>query len=81
MRWRAWGVPVPICAQVVAIADAYDELVSPRVYKSAYDAGESYNMIMNGECGQFSPDILECFKLARDDFFNTVEVMSLFDFA
>lgn len=87
-RWDGNGYPehlagntVPICAQVVAIADAYDELVSPRVYKSAYDAGESYNMIMNGECGQFSPDILECFRLARDDFFNTVEVMSLFDFA
>ncbi len=87
-RWDGNGYPehlagnaVPISAQVVAIADAYDELVSPRVYKSAYAGEVAYDMILNGECGQFSPDILECFKLAKEDFFNIVEVTDEFNFS
>lgn len=86
-RWDGGGYPdhlvgdqIPISAQIVAIADVYDALVSKRVYKSAYANSSAYDMIMNGECGQFSPDILECFSLAKEDFFNIVEVIKMFDF-
>lgn len=86
-RWDGKGYPdhlkedeIPIYTQVVAIADVYDALVSPRVYKSAYANSMAYEMIMNGECGQFSPDVLECFGLAKEDFFNIVEVIKMFDF-
>lgn len=86
-RWDGNGYPdhlvgeeIPISAHVVAIADVYDALVSPRVYKSAYANNTAYDMIINGECGQFSPDVLECFKLAKEDFFNIVEVIKMFDF-
>lgn len=41
----------------------------------------AYDMILNGECGQFSPDILECFKLAKEDFFDIVEVTDEFNFS
>ena len=37
-------------------------------------------MIEDGECGQFSPDILECFRLAKADFFDIVEVVKMFSF-
>lgn len=87
-RWDGNGYPdhlvgdeIPISAQIVAIADVYDALVSPRVYKSAYANNIAYDMIMNGECGQFSPDVLECFELAKVDFFNIVEVIKMFDFS
>lgn len=87
-RWDGKGYPdhlvgdeIPIYTQVVAIADVYDALVSPRVYKSAYANGMAYDMIMNGECGQFAPDVLECFALAKEDFFNIVEVIKMFDFS
>lgn len=86
-RWDGNGYPdhlagdeIPISAQIVAIADVYDALVSPRVYKSAYANNIAYDMIMNGECGVFSPDVLECFGLAKVDFFNIVEVIKMFDF-
>lgn len=86
-RWDGNGYPdhlvgedIPISAHVVAIADVYDALVSPRVYKSPYANNTAYDMILNGECGQFSPDVLECFKLAKEDFFNIVEVIKMFDF-
>lgn len=87
-RWDGKGYPdhleadeIPIYTQVVAIADVYDALVSPRVYKSAYANSMAYDMIMNGECGQFAPDVLECFGLAKEDFFNIVEVINMFDFS
>lgn len=86
-RWDGNGYPdhlvgdqIPISAQIVAIADVYDALVSKRVYKGAYANSEAYEMILNGECGQFSPDVLECFQLAKEDFFNIVEVIKMFDF-
>lgn len=87
-RWDGNGYPdhlvgdeIPISAQIVAIADVYDALVSTRVYKSAYANNTAYEMIQRGECGQFSPDILECFELAKMDFFNIVEVIKMFDFS
>ena len=64
----------------MAIADVYDALVSNRVYKGAYANNVAYDMIMNGECGQFAPDVLECFELAKEDFFNIVEVIKMFTF-
>ena len=87
-RWDGNGYPdhlvgeeIPISAHIVAIADVYDALVSPRVYKSPYANNIAYDMIMNGECGQFSPDVLECFALAKEDFFNIVEVIKMFSFS
>ncbi len=86
-RWDGRGYPdglvgdaIPFSAQIVAIADVYDALVSPRVYKKPFVNDTAYEMILNGECGQFSPDILECFELAKEDFFNIVEVIKMFEF-
>jgi putative two-component system response regulator len=56
-----------IAAQLTAISDVYDALVSDRVYKSAYPVDKAYEMIKNGECGVFSPKILACFEFARPD--------------
>ena len=68
-RWDGTGYPeglagdsIPICAQVVGLADAYDALTSKRVYKDAYSFEMAVNMILKGECGAFSPKLLECFK-------------------
>jgi putative two-component system response regulator len=42
------------------MADVYDALTSERVYKSAYTHEETVRMILNGECGNFNPLLLEC---------------------
>lgn len=87
-RWDGCGYPdrlagdaIPLSAQIVAVADVYDALVSNRVYKSAYANNMAFDMIMSGECGQFAPDVLECFGLAKEDFFNIVEVIKMFTFS
>lgn len=75
-RWDGRGYPdhlkgdaIPICAQVVGIADAYDALTTDRVYKKAIPPEEAITMILNGECGMFSPKLLECLKNVREKFY------------
>ena len=60
---------VPIEAQVVAIADVFDALICKRVYKPAFTFEKTKEMIMNGECGSFNPDILEAFSACIDDIY------------
>lgn len=67
------GEEIPIWAQVVSIVDVYDALVSERVYKTPYDVHEAARMIEEGECGTFSPEILDCFRLARAEMFAATE--------
>lgn len=62
------GDEIPISAQLVSIADVYDALINVRCYKAAYSKDEAFRMIMNGECGTFSPKLLEAFRDARTEF-------------
>ena len=59
---------IPLSAQIVSIADVYDALVNERVYKSAFSKEKAFQMIVTGECGVFSPRLLDCFWNARRDF-------------
>ena len=66
-RWDGKGYPdglkgeeIPICAQVVSIVDVYDALTSERCYKKAFDHDTAIQMILDGQCGQFNPILLEC---------------------
>ncbi|MDO4276726.1 MAG: response regulator [Eubacteriales bacterium] len=68
-RWDGKGYPdglkgeeISIWAQVVALADVYDALVSERVYKKAYSHDVAIHMILEGECGTFNPILMECLK-------------------
>ena len=65
-RWDGRGYPdglkgdgIPISAQIVALADVYDALTSPRVYKPAFPHEKAVEMILKGECGAFNPLLLE----------------------
>ncbi len=62
------GEEIPISAQIVSVADVYDALVSERVYKNAYTKDEAFRMIIKGECGVFSPKIMECFRQVKAQF-------------
>ncbi|WP_312941453.1 diguanylate cyclase domain-containing protein [Oscillibacter sp.] len=75
-RWDGKGYPeglrennIPICAQVVAVADCFDALTTDRVYKRAIPEEEARDMILRGECGAFSEELLECLKSAQSEFF------------
>ena len=65
---RLAGEAIPVSAQMVGVADVYDALVSERVYKSAISEDEAFHMIVSGECGVFSPKLLECFRRVKKKF-------------
>lgn len=69
------GDAIPLSAQVVAIADVFDALVSKRVYKTPYAPEFAIDMINNGECGQFSPKLLECLNESKLEFVAMAEQM------
>ena len=60
------GEEIPVSAQVVALADVYDALVSRRVYKKSYSHEEAMKMILGGECGAFNSVLLQCLTEAQD---------------
>ena len=61
------GDEIPISAQIVSVVDAYHALISERVYKRSYSREKAYYMILGGECGVFSPKIMECFRMSRKE--------------
>ncbi len=56
----AKGADIPLCAQVVSLADAFDALTSERSYKKAFSLDVAIEMIVNGMCGVFDNELTEC---------------------
>ena len=74
-RWDGKGYPdglagdnIPICAQIVGIADCYDALTNDRCYRKALPVDKAIDMILNGECGTFSPKLLTCLEDVKPEF-------------
>ena len=74
-RWDGRGYPealsgddIPIAAQIVGVADVYDALVNERCYKDAFSEEKAFNMILNNECGTFSPKLMACYAKCRAAF-------------
>lgn len=62
------GEEIPLSAQFVSVADVYDALVNERCYKEAYLSEQAFHMILRGECGVFSPRLMECFRKVKDEY-------------
>ena len=68
-RWDGSGYPdgrkgddIPIAAQVVALADAYDGLVGKRDKREALSQEEAVTELTAGKHGAFNPLLLECLR-------------------
>ena len=67
-KWDGSGYPdglkgdaIPISARLMAIADVFDALISPRVYKPAFPLDEVRTIIAAGRAQHFDPDITDAF--------------------
>ncbi|MBO4904264.1 MAG: HD domain-containing protein [Lachnospiraceae bacterium] len=67
-RWDGKGYPeglagevIPLSARVMAIADVFDALASPRVYKPAFPLDKALSIIEEGAGTQFDPKCVEVF--------------------
>lgn len=65
-RWDGTGYPnklkgdaIPVCARLMAVADVYDALVSPRIYKQAWPHEKAIAEIKSEAGSHFDPDVVE----------------------
>ncbi len=67
-RWDGKGYPeglhgevIPLSARIMAVADVFDALTSPRVYKPAFPIDEALEILKDGSGKQFDPKCVEVF--------------------
>jgi putative two-component system response regulator len=65
---RLRGQHIPLSARLVAIADVYDALRSPRVYKPAFPHQEALRIMFQGSPGHFDPALLKLFEQCAPQF-------------
>ncbi len=75
-RWDGTGYPenlagdaIPVAARLMALADVYDALIHPRVYRPAVLTHEqACTTLVKGRGSQFDPDIVDAFIDIAEDF-------------
>jgi HD-GYP domain-containing protein (c-di-GMP phosphodiesterase class II) len=55
------GTQIPLIGRILAVADTFDAMTSPRVYKNAVSSKLSFNFIMSANETAFDPDICKIF--------------------
>ena len=67
-KWDGSGYPdglsgeaIPLSARLMALADVFDALISPRVYKPPMSFAEARSIIHEGRGKHFDPDIVDAF--------------------
>ncbi|WP_426193093.1 HD domain-containing phosphohydrolase [Massilia sp. DWR3-1-1] len=70
---RLRGLAIPLSARIVAVADVFDALSSPRPYKQAWPLYEARAYIVNHSGSQFCPQAVQAFVHAWDDIVATCQ--------
>lgn len=67
-RWDGKGYPrgfkgeeIPLPCRILAVADAYDVMITPNVYKKTYSSDEAVDELVRNVGTQFDPKIVELF--------------------
>ncbi len=55
------GEVSPLSARIMAVADVFDALTSPRVYKPAFPLEKALSILQEGSGTQFDPKCVEVF--------------------
>ena len=70
-RWDGKGYPeglhgevIPLSARIMAVADVFDALTSPRVYKPAFPLEKALQILEEGSGTQFDPKCINAFMAA-----------------
>lgn len=79
-RWDGAGYPdglagesIPVSARIMAVADVFDAMSSPRAYKAAVPVAVVRDFIVAGGGTQFDPDVTEAFAAIYPEFVEIAE--------
>ncbi|MBK1720857.1 response regulator [Thiocystis violacea] len=74
-RWDGSGYPdglsgnaIPLSARLMAVADVYDAVRSPRPYKPPFSHAETLALVAKGRGSHFDPDIVDAFMALEGEF-------------
>ena len=80
-KWDGSGYPdglageaIPVSARIMAVADVFDALISPRVYKKAMSPGQVRDIIAAGRGQHFDPDMVDAFLTHYSVFCKIAEI-------
>lgn len=72
-KWDGTGYPqglqgdqIPIAARLMALADIYDALITPRVYHSPLGHDEAVDIILRAKGTHLDPDIVDAFMEVKE---------------
>lgn len=73
-KWNGKGYPsglsennIPLCARILAIADVFDALVSPRCYKEPMEPEKAFSIIQEDSGTHFDPLLTQVFLELKDE--------------
>lgn len=73
-KWDGSGYPnqlkesqIPLCARILAIADVFDALVSPRCYKEPMDPEKAFSIIKDDAGKHFDPILARVFLELKEE--------------
>lgn len=73
-RWDGSGYPnnlkgeeIPLCARIMAVADVFDALVSPRCYKKAFSPERAFEIIKESSGSHFDPILADLFIKEKEE--------------
>ena len=67
------GEEIPLGSRIIAIADAYDSLVSKRAYRESLSSDDALKVIEQNSGKQFDPYLVEIFKSVLPDAVKEIE--------
>jgi putative two-component system response regulator len=62
------GTDIPVSARLMAVADVYDALTSPRLYRPAFTHETAVELIRQGSGEHFDPNIVDAMLAIEDKF-------------
>lgn len=73
-KWDGSGYPyglkstdIPLSGRILAVADVFDALSNPRIYKPAFSLDKTYQIMKEGRGTHFDPNILDTFFRIREE--------------
>ncbi|NMO73995.1 hypothetical protein HJ568_11795 [Vibrio breoganii] len=70
------GEDIPLVGRISAIADVFDALTSPRLYKKAWDTEDPFQLLIDEKGEHFDPKLVDIFLEHKQEILEIKERLS-----